>query len=47
MVVYGEPVRVQRDATPQECEEATIVIRERILDAERRGFEHMGLEPDW
>jgi lysophospholipid acyltransferase (LPLAT)-like uncharacterized protein len=47
MVVYGEPLRVERRASPQECEEATEVIRERILDAERRGFEHMGLEPDW
>ncbi|MAF64995.1 MAG: hypothetical protein CMJ84_04955 [Planctomycetes bacterium] len=47
MVVYREPVRVERDASPEDCERASELIRERIFEAERRGFEHMGLEPDW
>jgi hypothetical protein len=46
-VVYGEPVRVARDASKEDCERATECIRQRMLGAERRGFEHMGLEPDW
>jgi len=46
-VVYGEPVPVSREANDAEQEEATALVRERTLDAERRGFERLTCEPDW
>lgn len=46
-VVYGEPVGVARDADESEQEAATELVRARTLEAERRGFELLGCEPDW
>ncbi len=37
---------VPRKATPEEMEEAAELIRTRMLDAERRGFEDMGMEAE-
>lgn len=45
--VYGEPVRVAREATTLELEATTNLVRERMLDCERAGFELLGLEQDW
>ena len=47
VLAYGEPVRVERDASQQELEAAGVLVRERILDAERRGFALLATEPDW
>jgi lysophospholipid acyltransferase (LPLAT)-like uncharacterized protein len=47
VLAYGEPVRVSRDASPQDLEAAGVLVRERILDAERRGFALLATEPDW
>ncbi len=47
VLVYGEPVRVPREATPEALEQATALIRERMLQAEREGFASMRMEPDW
>jgi hypothetical protein len=44
---YGEPVRVGKDAGDDELEHATRTIRERLLEAETRGFAHLSKEPDW
>lgn len=46
-LVYGEPVQVERDATPADLEGATELIRERMLAAERAGFDELGVEVDW
>ena len=46
-IVYEEPVRVPRDAGDAELERATALIRERMLQAEKRGFEQLGVEGDW
>ncbi|MCB9914498.1 MAG: lysophospholipid acyltransferase family protein [Planctomycetes bacterium] len=46
-LVYGEPVRVPRDADEAALTAATELLRERMLAAERRGFEHLGVEADW
>ncbi len=44
--VYGEPVRVERRATPEELEQAGLLIRDRMLQAERDGFAALGMEPE-
>jgi hypothetical protein len=44
--VYGEPVVVSREGGDAELERAADAIRERMLAAERRGFEVLGVEPD-
>ena len=46
-VVYGEPVDVPRGSDEAAQERATELVRERTLEAERRGFEHLGCEVDW
>ncbi len=46
-LVYGEPLWVPNDADDEGLEQATALMRERMLDAERRGFERLGMEPDW
>lgn len=43
-LVYGEPVWVRGEADEAE---ATELVRERMLEAERRGFERLGVEVDW
>jgi lysophospholipid acyltransferase (LPLAT)-like uncharacterized protein len=47
MLVFGEPVQVARDATPEAMDAATETIRERLLDCERRGFARLGRSVDW
>ena len=46
-VVYGQPVLVSREADDTEQGEATELVRERTLEAERAGFDHLGCEVDW
>jgi lysophospholipid acyltransferase (LPLAT)-like uncharacterized protein len=46
-LVYGEPLSVDQDADDAEVQRATDEIKRRMVDAERRGFEHLGKAPDW
>lgn len=46
-LVYGEPLYVDKDADDDTVKRAAQVMKERMMDAERRGFEHLGQEPDW
>ncbi len=46
-VAWGPPVSVPRDSSPEDMEQATREIRERIMAAERAGFAHLGMEPDF
>ena len=45
-LVYGEPMRVPRDADEAAQQAATEELRERMLECERRASERLGLEPD-
>jgi lysophospholipid acyltransferase (LPLAT)-like uncharacterized protein len=45
-LVYGEPMRVPRDADEAAQLAATEELRERMLECERRASERLGLEPD-
>jgi lysophospholipid acyltransferase (LPLAT)-like uncharacterized protein len=47
VISYQEPLRVPREATPEDLERATEVLRERILAAEMRAYQHLGQEIDW
>lgn len=47
VLCYGKPVSVAKDAGEAELQQATTAIREGLLEAERRGFAHLGKEPDW
>jgi lysophospholipid acyltransferase (LPLAT)-like uncharacterized protein len=47
VMAYGPPVRVPRSASPLELDEATEAIRLALMEAERRAFSHLELEPDW
>lgn len=44
---YEEPVFIPRDADSRALEQATQLIRNRLLRAETRGFLRLGVEPDW
>jgi lysophospholipid acyltransferase (LPLAT)-like uncharacterized protein len=44
---YGAPIRVARDADEGELARVTELLRERMLAAERSGFERLGVQPDW
>ena len=44
---YGEPVRVAADAGDEALARATTEVRARMLEAERLGFEELGVEGDW
>ena len=44
---WGAPIHVERHAGPRELEAATRLVRERLMEAERRGFERLHAEPDW
>jgi lysophospholipid acyltransferase (LPLAT)-like uncharacterized protein len=46
-LVYGEPVSVAPGASEAELGQATEEIRRRMLAAEQRGFDHLGVERDW
>ena len=46
-VSWGRPLTVPRESSPDELAQATVEIRARIMAAERAGFEHLGLEPDF
>jgi hypothetical protein len=43
---WGEPIEVDRDSGEEQMRRATETVRERLTDAERRSFAHLGLEPD-
>jgi len=47
VLAYEEPVRVSRDADEAAMDAATEEIRARMIRAERRGFERLGVEVDW
>ena len=44
---WGEPLCVGRAGGEGALREATRELGERMLALERRGFEHLGAEPDW
>ena len=46
-IVYEAPVSVDRRAGEAELDAAGELIRTRLLAAEERGFEHLGVERDW
>lgn len=45
-LVYGEPLVVEQDG-PDAIAAATDEIRARMLAAEERGFDHLGVKADW
>jgi len=45
-LVYGEPMRVDPDTDDEGLRTLSDELRERMLDAERRGFELLGVESD-
>ena len=47
VMVYEEPVRVDRAAGDGELAAATEKVRQALLRAELRGFAVLGTEPDW
>jgi lysophospholipid acyltransferase (LPLAT)-like uncharacterized protein len=46
-VVYGKPIYVDRDASDDELKAAYVELHARLMGAERRGFQELGVEPDW
>ena len=46
-VVYGEPVTVPREGGDEGLERATEELRRRLIAAETRGCESLGVDPDW
>lgn len=46
-LVYGEPLFVRREADEDELKRAAGTMRMSMLAAEARGFDHLGLTPDW
>lgn len=46
-MVYGEPVRVPREATSADMEAATSAIHDALIAAEREGFAHLSQPADW
>ena len=46
-MVYGEPVRVPRGATPEELEQASLTVQARLIAAETRAAELLGVPRDW
>jgi lysophospholipid acyltransferase (LPLAT)-like uncharacterized protein len=46
-VVYEPPIYVERDATDDDLKLANEKFRAALMRAERRGFEHLGVKPDW
>lgn len=46
-LVFGPPIRVDRRASVETLEAATAQIRAEMMNAEKRGFEHLHAEPDW
>ncbi len=47
VAVYRPVIRVPRDADNKTLQEYSGRIRQALIDAEREGFAHLGLEPDW
>ena len=47
VVVYGELLWVPADANDEAIDAATDEMARRMRAAEVRGFEHLGVEPDW
>jgi hypothetical protein len=46
-VVYEPPIYVARDASDEDLKDAHKRFRTALLSAERRGFEYLGVRPDW
>jgi lysophospholipid acyltransferase (LPLAT)-like uncharacterized protein len=46
-VVFGEPMFLGPETTDDEIRASTDELRARMIAAEERGFEHLGVEPDW
>lgn len=46
-LVYGEPIDVPEATSDEELAAISEHVRESMLDAERRGFAHLGREPDF
>ena len=46
-LVYGEPIFVDRRADEDTLKRAASTMQTAMLAAEARGFEHLGIEPDW
>lgn len=47
VAVYQPVIHVPRDADNDTLQEYSRRIRQSLIDAEREGFAHLGLEPDW
>ncbi len=47
VAVYRPVIQVPRDADNETLQTYSQRIRQSLLDAEREGFAHLGLEPDW
>lgn len=47
VMVYEEPIRVDPSTSDADLAAASERIRDVLLRAERRGFELLGMEPDW
>lgn len=46
-MVYAEPIFVEPDADDEAIREATEEMGRRMIEAEERGFAHLGVERDW
>ena len=46
-VTFAAPIHVSREGGDAELAAATERVRESLLEAERRGFERLGRQPDW
>lgn len=47
VLVYGEPIFVEPEASDELIAQKTELMRERMIDCEKIGFERLGVEPDW
>lgn len=47
VISYGDILRVDRNADDEELERVTATMADSLMNAEREGFAHLGLEPDW
>jgi hypothetical protein len=47
VMIYEEPILVDPSLADAELAAASQRIRDALLRAERRGFEMLGMEPDW
>lgn len=47
VVCYAEPIFVPAETPDEELDAVTATMRARMIAAEERGFEHLGVGPDW